>query len=32
MQMGEIRFMDEDTNMDHEIYHMDEIHQVTRML
>jgi hypothetical protein len=30
--MGETRFMDEDTNMNDEKYHMDEIHQVTRML
>lgn len=32
MQMGETRFMDEDTNMDDEKYHMDAIHQVARML
>jgi hypothetical protein len=30
--MGETGFMDEDTNMDDEKYHRDEIHQVTRML
>jgi len=29
--MGQTRFMDEDINMGDEKYHMDEIHQVTRM-
>jgi hypothetical protein len=32
MQMGETRFMDEDTNMDDEKDHIDAIHQVARML